>query len=80
MAVTTNEDRLAIHCYTHAQETGQPITLDLVEQQLAELLGHEPACTCGLCTAATKVHAYYVFRVASAWTDGIAATRRRATR
>ena len=80
VAVTRNEDRLAIHCYTHAQETGQPVTLGLVEQRLTELLSHAPDCPCELCTAAAQVRAYSVYLVASMWAGGIAATRRRATR
>ncbi len=57
VAATRNEDRIAIDVYQHAEQTGQPITLGLVEQRLSELLSHEPECPCGLCTAAAAVRA-----------------------
>jgi hypothetical protein len=77
---TRSEDRLAIDVFQHAQATGQPVTLGLVERRLTELASHEPECGCGLCSAARSVKAYSVYRVAAAWAGGIAATRRRASR
>jgi hypothetical protein len=77
---SANKDKLAIDVYQHAQATGQPLTLSLVERRLEELLGHEPACPCGLCTAAAAVGAPGVLYVARRWAGGIAATRRRAAR
>jgi hypothetical protein len=36
-AVSRNEDRLAIHCYTPRPGNRQPITPEMVEQRLTEL-------------------------------------------
>ena len=59
-----NKDKLAIDVYQLAQATGQLLTLSLVERRLVELLGHEPGCPCGLCTAAAGVGAPGVLYVA----------------
>jgi hypothetical protein len=80
MAISRNEDRLAIDVYRHAEETGQPITLGLVERRLDELRGHPQGCECGLCTAAASVGAGGVWWVVRGWAGGIAGTRRRSAR
>lgn len=80
MAATLNEDKLAIDVYSHAEATGQSVTLGLVERRLDELRSHDPACGCGLCTAAHAARAAGVYYVAKSWAGGIAATRRRAAR
>jgi hypothetical protein len=77
---SANKDKLAIDVYQHAESTGQPITLSLVERRLEELRSHEPECPCGLCTAAAAAGAPAVLYVARRWASGIAATRRRAAR
>jgi hypothetical protein len=77
---SANKDSLAIDVYQHAESTGQPITLGLVERHLDELRSHEPECVCGLCTAAAGVDAPSVLYVVRRWASGIAATRRRAVR
>jgi hypothetical protein len=78
VAATLNEDKLAIDCYRHAEETGERITLGFVERHLDELRSHDPACGCGLCAAAHAVRASGVYYVAHRWAGGIAATKRRA--
>jgi hypothetical protein len=77
---SANKDKLAIDVYQHAESTGQPITLSLVERRLDELRGHESECVCGLCTAAAGVGAPGVLYVVRRWGAGIAASRRRAMR
>ena len=77
---SANKDKLAIDVYQHAEATGQPITLALVERSLEELGSHEPECPRGLCTAAAGVGASGVLWVVRRWAGGIAATRRRAAR
>jgi hypothetical protein len=77
---SANKDKLAIDVYQHAQATGQPLTLSLVERRLEELLGHEPGCPCGLCTAAAAVGAPSVLYVARRWAGGIAGHQARAAR
>ena len=74
------EDTLAIGVYRQAEATGEPITLGMVERRLDELRGHDPSCTCGLCTAAAAARASGVWYVVRGWAGGIAATRRRAGR
>jgi hypothetical protein len=54
VAATLNEDKLAIDVYSHAEATGQPVTLGLVERRLDELRSHDPDCGCGLCTACAR--------------------------
>jgi hypothetical protein len=73
-------DKLALDIYNHAQATGEPITLGMVERRFAELCSHEPGCACGLCAAAATVRPLGVYRIASVWQGSIAATRRRAVR
>jgi hypothetical protein len=77
---SANKDKLAIDVYQHAEATGQPITLSLVERRLDELRSHEPECAWGLCTAASEMRASRVFYVARGWVGGVAATRRLAMR
>src|SRR5882672_5302092 len=71
---------VAIDVYKRAEKTGERITLAVVKRRVAELLGHAPACRCGLlCEAAAKakVGVGHVWRIASAWQGAIGATRRR---
>jgi hypothetical protein len=77
---SANKDKLAIDAYEHAESTGLPLTLGLVERRLDELRSHEPECACGLCTAATNVGAPGVLTWRSGGPAGFAATRRRAMR
>jgi hypothetical protein len=42
---------VAIDVYQHAEKSGQPITLAMVERRLVELLAHAPGCRCRLCEA-----------------------------
>jgi hypothetical protein len=74
------EDTLAISLFSHAEETGQPITLGLAEKWLSGLLSHDAGCGCGLCEPARRAGPFGVYRVASAWERSMAATKRRARR
>jgi len=80
VAVSVNEDKLAIDVYQHAQRIGEAVTLGTVERRLEELRSHCPNCPCGLCTAAAKVRASRVWYVVRGWGAAIEATRRRAKR
>jgi hypothetical protein len=71
VAASVNEDRLAIDVFNHAEATGQPITLGMVERHLDELRSHDPACGCGLCAAAHSARAPGVYFVAKRWAGGI---------
>ena len=71
---------VAIDVYKRAEKTGERITLAMVKRRVAELLGHAPACRCGLlCEAGAKAKASvgHVWRIASVWQGTIGATRRR---
>jgi hypothetical protein len=76
---TFREDMIAIDVYRYAQQTGQPLTLGLVERRIDELLSHPPDCACG-CAAAVNVRPVGVWYVVRGWAGGIAATRRRAAK
>ncbi len=78
MAISRNQDRLALDAFRYAEETGQQITLGMVERRLDELRAHPQGCECGLCTAAASVAAVSVWGLVRGWAGGIAATRRRA--
>ncbi|HYB39296.1 MAG TPA: hypothetical protein VEF72_28630 [Mycobacterium sp.] len=41
MRTSVAEDTLAIDVYRHAEETGKPITLGVVDRRLGELPGHQ---------------------------------------
>jgi hypothetical protein len=71
---------VALDVFEAARAAGQPITVALVKQRVAELLAHTPECQCSHCEAAATAKIVHIWRVASAWERSTAATRRRAAR
>ena len=51
----------------HAQRTGRRVTPVFVEERLAALRSHPPACRCGQCGPAVTATPQHVFAVASIW-------------
>jgi hypothetical protein len=78
--MTDAAELVAIDVFETAQAAGEPVTMELVKQAMAELLGHAPGCSCGRCEAATTAREGHIWQVAIAWERSTATTRRRALR
>jgi hypothetical protein len=78
--MTDAAELIAIDVFNAAQAAGEPVTMALVKQTMAELLAHPPECACGHCEAAATAREGHIWQVASAWERSTAATRRRAAR
>ena len=70
---------IALDIYRRAEESGEHITLGIVEARLAELAAR-PEGHCGLCVAARRTTPLKVYWCAASWQVEVAATRRLAGR
>jgi hypothetical protein len=73
-------DAIAVEVFRQCECSGRAITMSMIERALEHLRGYRPSCRCGLCTAAAKVAADRVYRVATTWQRSVIATRARMAR